>query len=178
MELCEHGDLSQQLDIHQYLDENQARFITAELILAMEHVHTKGVLYRDLKPENILIDIDGHIRLGDFGLAKQAGQSETDTSSSANKKMVAQSFCGSPAYLAPEMLNKSGVSASGDVYQIGVVLYEMLVGIPPFYNDNINILYKNISQGKLKIPNYLSKSAKNILMKMLHKEPKKRPTIR
>ena len=91
--------------------------------------------------------------------------------------MVAQSFCGSPAYLAPEMLNKSGVSASGDVYQIGVVLYEMLVGIPPFYNDNISILYKNISQGKLKIPNYLSSGAKNILLKMLHRDPKKRPTI-
>lgn len=91
--------------------------------------------------------------------------------------MVAQSFCGSPAYLAPEMLNKSGVSASGDVYQIGVVLYEMLVGIPPFYNDNISVLYKNISQGKLKIPNYLGKSAKSILLRMLHRDPKKRPTI-
>lgn len=56
MELCEHGDLSQQLDVHQYLEENLARFITAQLILAMEHVHAKGVLYRDLKPENILID--------------------------------------------------------------------------------------------------------------------------
>ena len=91
--------------------------------------------------------------------------------------MVAQSFCGSPAYLAPEMLNKSGVSASGDVYQIGVVLYEMLVGIPPFYNDNINILYKNISQGKLKIPNYISKGSKNILTRMLHRDPRKRPSI-
>lgn len=177
MELCNHGDLSQQLDVHQYFEENLARFISAELILAMEHVHAKGVLYRDLKPENIMIDTDGHIRLGDFGLAKQAGEPDHIESSSAKNRMVAQSFCGSPAYLAPEMLMKSGVSASGDVYQIGVVLYEMLVGIPPFYNDNINILYKNISQGKLKIPNYLSKTAKNILLKMLHKDPKKRPTI-
>ena len=179
MECCNHGDLSQQLDVHQYFEENLARFITAELILAMEHVHNKGVLYRDLKPENIMIDTDGHIRLGDFGLAKQAGMPDNmeEDEKSRKKGMVAQSFCGSPAYLAPEMLNKSGVSASGDVYQIGVVLYEMLVGIPPFYNDNINILYKNISQGKLKIPNYLSKSAKSILLRMLHKEPKKRPTI-
>ena len=93
-----------------------------------------------------MIDKDGHIRLGDFGLAKQAGQADDDHNDGPGKnKMVAQSFCGSPAYLAPEMLNKAGVSASGDVYQIGVVLYEMLVGIPPFYNDNINILYKNIS---------------------------------
>mmetsp|Transcript_32968 Transcript_32968/g.40788 ORF Transcript_32968/g.40788 Transcript_32968/m.40788 type:complete len:242 (+) Transcript_32968:2255-2980(+) len=176
MELCEHGDLSKQLDHHQYFEENLARFIAAELILAMEHVHNKGVLYRDLKPENIMIDADGHIRLGDFGLAKQAGE-EDDDSAQGKNRMVAQSFCGSPAYLAPEMLNKAGVSASGDVYQIGVVLYEMLVGIPPFYNDNINILYKNISQGKLKIPNYLSKGSKNILTRMLNRDPKKRPSI-
>lgn len=148
MELCDHGDLSQQLDVHQYFEENLARFITAQLILAMEHVHSTGVLYRDLKPENIMIDYDGHIRLGDFGLAKQAGEASDPgdaVTSGGKNRMVAQSFCGSPAYLAPEMLRKTGVSASGDVYQIGVVLYEMLVGIPPFYNDNINILYKNIS---------------------------------
>ena len=118
MELCDHGDLSQQLDVHQYFEENLARFITAELILAMEHVHAKGVLYRDLKPENIMIDADGHIRLGDFGLAKQAGSAEDSPTlgNNSKNKMVAQSFCGSPAYLAPEMLNKTGVSASGDVY--------------------------------------------------------------
>lgn len=75
------------------------------------------------------------------------------------------------------MLNKAGVSASGDVYQIGVVLYEMLVGIPPFYNDNINILYKNISQGKLKIPSYISKGSNAILKRMLNKDPTKRPSI-
>ena len=105
--------------MHQYFEENLARFIAAELVLAMEHVHQKGVLYRDLKPENIMIDKDGHIRLGDFGLAKQAGVADDDPAmehTSSKNKMVAQSFCGSPAYLAPEMLNKSGVSASGDVY--------------------------------------------------------------
>ena len=92
MELCDHGDLSQQLDVHQYFEENLARFITAELILAMEHVHAKGVLYRDLKPENIMIDADGHIRLGDFGLAKQAGSSEdspTLGNNNSKNKMVA-----------------------------------------------------------------------------------------
>lgn len=169
MELCEHGDLSQQLDHYQFFDESLARFIGAELILAMQHVHERNVLYRDLKPENILIDKDGHIKLADFGLAKQA--------KSGGRDAIAQSFCGSPAYLAPEMLNKVGVSQSGDVYQIGIVLYEMLVGIPPFYNDNITVLYNNIQKGKLKIPKYLSKPAKSILLRMLHKEPQRRPTI-
>merc|ERR1712038_1596427 len=103
--MCDHGDLSQQLDHHQFFEESIARFICAELVLAMQHVHEKAVLYRDLKPENILIDKEGHIKLADFGLAKQAGKA-------GGRSEVAQSFCGSPAYLAPEMLNKVGVSQS------------------------------------------------------------------
>lgn len=77
--------------------------------------------------------------------------------------MVAQSFCGSPAYLAPEMLKQQGVTEAGDVYQIGVVLYEMLVGIPPYYNDNIKVLYQNIEKGKLQLPKYLTNEAKKFL---------------
>ncbi len=154
MELIENGDLSQHLDHLQFIEEPQAKFITAELILGIQYVHSKNILFRDLKPENILIDKQGHIRVADFGLAKKGNPS----------KNLAQSFCGSPAYLTPEMLKKTGVTESGDVYQIGVVLYEMLVGIPPYYNDNIQILYENISKGKLKIPPYLSKKAQNILL--------------
>jgi len=75
------------------------------------------------------------------------------------------------------MLNKNGVTESGDVYQIGVVLYEMLVGIPPFYNDNITVLYNNIKKGKLKIPKYLSKNSKNLLVRILHKDQRKRPNL-
>ena len=75
------------------------------------------------------------------------------------------------------MLSKAGVTESGDMYQIGIVLYEMLVGIPPFYNDNISVLYQNIQKGKLKVPNYLSKNAKAILLSLLNKDPAKRPTM-
>ena len=140
----------------------------AELILGIKYLHSKGVLFRDLKPENILLDSEGHIRLADFGLAKQGKEGQD---------FIAQSFCGSPAYLAPEMLKKEGVTKAGDVYQVGVVLYEMLVGIPPYYNDNVRILYQNIEKGKLKIPKYLSQVAKKCLMRMLHKNPNKRPTL-
>ena len=92
----------------QFIEEPLAKFITAELIVAMQYVHSKNILFRDLKPENILIDREGHIRLADFGLAKQNG--------TQNSKQIAQSFCGSPAYLAPEMLSRAGVTEAGDVY--------------------------------------------------------------
>ena len=82
--------------------------------------------------------------------------------------MLASSFCGSPAYLAPEMLKQQGITFAGDVYQIGIVLYEMLVGIPPYYNDNIKMLYDNIEKGRLKIPKYLTSEAKKFLTVRLH----------
>jgi serine/threonine protein kinase len=156
-EYCENGDLSWHLDQLQFLDEKLAKFIAAELILGIEHLHARNILYRDLKPENILLDEDGHIRLADFGLAKDSYDEAMP------KNIVAQSFCGSPAYLAPEMLKQQGVTVAGDVYQIGVVLYEMLVGIPPYYNDNIKQLYHNIEKGKLKLPKYLTTEAKKFL---------------
>lgn len=171
VEYCENGDLSQLLDNHSLLDEDVAKFLIAELILGMKYMHDKGIIFRDLKPENILLDSQGHIRLADFGLAKQNEKAR------GKKDFKAESFCGSPAYLAPEMIKKQGVSKSGDVYQVGVVLYEMLVGIPPFYDDNMKILYENIEKGKLKLPKYLSNEAKKVVLRLLNKDPKKRPTL-
>lgn len=95
------------LDEHTLLDEKISKFLIAELILGIQYLHKKGILFRDLKPENILLDSEGHIRLADFGLAKQGEE---------GRDLKAQSFCGSPAYLAPEMLKKEGVTKAGDVY--------------------------------------------------------------
>ena len=94
------------LDNLQFLDESLAKFLTAELILGIEHLHNRAILYRDLKPENILIDADGHLRLADFGLAKLS----SDPIDQDKKSLVAQSFCGSPAYLAPEMIKQEGIT--------------------------------------------------------------------
>ena len=134
LDYCPGGDLAYHLGIKDIFEENEARFFIAEVLLAIEYIHSLNIVYRDLKPENILIAADGHIKLADFGLAKEG----------INKGSKAKSFCGSPAYLPPEMLSDSGVGKPADIYQMGAVLYEMLVGMPPFYTDNIQKLYRSI----------------------------------
>ena len=153
LDYCPGGDLAFHLNKRQIFDENEAKFFIAEVILAMEYIHNLNIIYRDLKPENILIDKDGHVKLADFGLAKEG----------VNDKQNAKSFCGSPAYLAPEMLLNKGVGKSADIYQIGAVLYELLVGFPPYYTENIKKLYENIKAAKLQIPSYISPQAKDLL---------------
>ena len=104
--------------------EEEARLYAAEILLALEYLHQRNIIYRDLKPENIMIGKDGHIKLVDFGLSKQGNRSD----------FVAKSFCGSPAYISPEMLIKKGVGKESDFYGLGTVLYEMLVGEPPHFS--------------------------------------------
>ena len=105
------------------LDEKQARFYFAEILVALEYLHNNDVLYRDLKPENILIDLDGHIKLTDFSLSKRGFRQQLN-----------YSFCGSPEYMAPEMILREGHDFSIDFYTLGCFLYEMVIGIPPYYN--------------------------------------------
>ena len=140
LDICTGGDLAYHLSIKEIFEEHEARFFIAEVLLAIEYIHSLNVIYRDLKPENILVASDGHIKLADFGLAKE-GMSKSN--------IKAKSFCGSPAYLPPEMLSENGVGKPADIYQMGAVLYEMLVGMPPFYTDNIQKLYRSIQKAQL-----------------------------
>ena len=107
--------------------KQQLNFSQQKLHWHSIYIHSKKIVYRDLKPENILIDDEGHVKLTDFGLAKE----NIGSLNSAN------TFCGSPAYIAPEMLGRDGVTFQSDVYQLGAVLYEMLFGVTPFYTLNI-----------------------------------------
>lgn len=127
-------------------------------------MHKREIIFRDLKPDNVVIDEDGHALLTDFGLSKEGIQDN----------ISARSFCGSVAYLAPEMLRRTGHGKAVDWYLFGVFIYEMLTGMPPFFVNNKEELFKNIQTGALKLPHYLSTDVKNLLIQLLNRNPTRR----
>jgi len=145
--------------------EGRVRFYAAQIASAMEHLHSLGIIYRDLKPENILLDADGNVVITDFGLSKEIKISEGDAT---------HTFCGTPEYLAPEVLKGQGHSSPVDWWSLGTLIYEMLTGLPPFYSQNINIMYQKILSGELKFPSYVNGDAQKLLEGLLTRDPEKR----
>jgi serum/glucocorticoid-regulated kinase 2 len=160
------GELFHHLQKEQRFDINRARFYTAELLCALECLHGFNVIYRDLKPENILLDYSGHIALCDFGLCKLDMKDEDRTNT----------FCGTPEYLAPELLLGQGYTKTVDWWTLGVLLYEMLTGLPPFYDENTNEMYRKILSEPLHFPgpDIVPPSAKDLLTKLLDRKPDQR----
>ena len=164
LEYCPGGDLAKHLSYEKKFEEKRAKFYLCEILLALEDLHKRNIIFRDLKPDNVVLDKDGHCKLTDFGLSKEGIDNDQYT----------KSFCGSIAYLAPEVLKKQGHGKAVDWYLLGVLLYEMLTGVTPYYDKNKNNLFYNIEQGKLVIPNYVSENAKSLLKGLLQRDPKKR----
>ena len=135
-----------------------------EVLLAIEELHSRDIIYRDLKPENVVLDAEGHAMLTDFGLSKEG---ITDRS-------TAQSFCGSAGYLAPEVVRQLGHNKTVDYYLLGVLLYEMLVGMPPFFDYNPETMFSNIVRAPVTVPSFVSPRALVLLTKLLEKDPAKR----
>jgi serine/threonine protein kinase len=154
MEYCPGGDLSEYLGLEKKFNEDKTRLYAAEIVLGLENLHKKGIIFRDLKPDNVVLDYEGHAKLTDFGLSKE-GIKDDDA--------ITRSFCGSYAYLAPEMINKSGHGKVVDWYLLGVVIYEMLTGNPPYYANNKEELFNNIKHSILDFPSQLSHHAKDLL---------------
>lgn len=126
------GELFSYLRKFRRFDEGMARFYAAEIVLVLEYLHEQqgGVAYRDLKPENLLLDEEGHIKLVDFGFAKRLGSTETYT------------LCGTPEYLAPEVIHNKGHTTAVDWWALGILIYEFLTGYPPFWHQNPIEIYK------------------------------------
>ncbi|KAF1960601.1 kinase-like protein [Byssothecium circinans] len=160
------GELFHHLQKEQRFDINRARFYAAELLCALECLHGFNVIYRDLKPENILLDYTGHIALCDFGLCKLDMKDEDRTNT----------FCGTPEYLAPELLTGTGYTKTVDWWTLGVLLYEMLTGLPPFYDENTNDMYRKILTEPLHFPGpeIVPPAARDLLTRLLDRNAEKR----
>ena len=147
-----------------YFSEEKTKFYAAEIILGLNYLHENNCIYRDLKPENVLIDKDGHIKLTDFGLSKLCDDSPCKTNS----------LCGTPEYLAPEILFEKDYGIEVDWWSLGVIIYEMLSGYLPFKIIPEEKITKNVYKKKIKIFNHFSNVAKDLIKKLLEYNPKKR----
>ena len=179
MEFCQGGDFMNLLIKKDILSEDEARFYTAELILAVESIHKLDCIHRDIKPDNILIDKNGHIKLSDFGLAKiseNLGQTQKKKKKKKKKNRPTHqknfSCVGTAYYVAPEVLKKTGYSEDIDWWSVGVIFFEMLVGYAPFCSEETkDVCYKVINWKKfLKIPDdiVLSREAEDLIAKMIN----------
>jgi len=159
LEYCPGGELFFHLGRARRFTEQRARFYAAEILLAIEYLHNLDIIYRDLKPENILLDSEGHVKLTDFGLSKEH--------ISDNKG--ANSFCGTPEYLAPEILKRSGHGKAADWWSLGALLYEMLTGMPPFYSRDRDRLFEKILHQDIRYPPFFSPNSKLILSQLMER---------
>ena len=131
-----------------------SRYYAAEIILVLEYMHSKNVIYRDLKPENLLLDAQGHVKVTDFGFAKRV-EDRTWT------------LCGTPEYLAPEIIQSQGHDKAVDWWALGSRLYEMMAGYPPFFDDNPFGIYEKILSGRLTYPSHFDRHAQDLIKKLL-----------
>eukprot|EP01010_Urceolus_cornutus_P002834 NODE_369_length_1730_cov_297.674004_g294_i0.p1 GENE.NODE_369_length_1730_cov_297.674004_g294_i0~~NODE_369_length_1730_cov_297.674004_g294_i0.p1 ORF type:complete len:437 (+),score=113.44 NODE_369_length_1730_cov_297.674004_g294_i0:89-1399(+) len=143
----------------------RSRLYTAEISSALHHLHQQGIIYRDLKPENVVLDKDGHAVLTDFGLAKASVPAKSHT----------YTFCGTPEYIAPEILLGTGHGKAVDWWAIGILLFEMLAGLPPFYSEDVDAMYAAILNAPLECPkDTVPENAEALLVQLLDRDPEKR----
>ncbi|CCH46926.1 cAMP-dependent protein kinase type 2 [Wickerhamomyces ciferrii] len=156
MDYIEGGELFTLLRKSQRFPNPVAKFYAAEVCLALEYLHSHGIIYRDLKPENILLDKNGHIKLTDFGFSKEV-------------KDVTYTLCGTPDYIAPEVVATKPYNKSVDWWSFGILIFEMLSGYTPFYDSSPMKTYENILNGQIKYPDYFHKDVLDLLQKLITK---------
>jgi len=158
------GELFYRLKREGRFSVDRVRLYTAEIASGLGHLHSLDIIYRDLKPENILLDDMGHVCLTDFGLSKEM----------VNTPNAARTFCGTPEYLAPEILQGVGHGKPVDWWSLGTLVFEMLTGLPPFYSRNMNHMYEKILKAELRCPTYLAPDVVDLIQKLLVRDPVRR----
>ncbi|XP_075698356.1 ribosomal protein S6 kinase beta-2 [Rhinoderma darwinii] len=164
LECLSGGELFLHLEREGIFMEDTACFYLAEITLALGHLHSLGIIYRDLKPENVMLSAHGHIKLTDFGLCKESIHGDS----------VTHTFCGTVEYMAPEILARKGHNRVVDWWSLGILLYDMLTGSPPFTGNNRKKIIDKIFKGKPYFPPYLTPDARDLLKKLLKKNPAQR----
>jgi p90 ribosomal S6 kinase len=159
------GDLFTRLSKEVMFTERDVQFYLAELALALDHLHSLGIVYRDLKPENILLDSDGHIALTDFGLSKESVPTQDSKTFS---------FCGTVEYMSPEVVSRKGHSHVTDWWSFGVLAFEMITGHLPFHGSNRKETMNMILKAKLAMPTYPSLEAQSLLRMLFKRNPANR----
>jgi len=164
LEYCAGGELFFHLSRAGRFSEGRCKFYASEILLGLEYLHSLSIIYRDLKPENLLLDSDGHAKITDFGLSKEG----------ISDNVSARTMCGTPEYLAPEILDKKGHGKAVDWYSLCALIYEMLTGLPPYYTRDREKLFERIRRGDLSYPSYVTPVAKSLLQSLLYADPNRR----
>uniref|UniRef100_A0A8C9SDE2 Protein kinase cGMP-dependent 3 n=1 Tax=Scleropages formosus TaxID=113540 RepID=A0A8C9SDE2_SCLFO len=163
MEFCSGGELWTKLKESGRFEESIAVFCAACVVEAYAYLHKRGILYRDLKPENLMLDKRGYVKLVDFGFAKELLRGEKT-----------YSFCGTPEYMAPEIIQNHGHDFASDFWSLGVLVFEFLVGSPPFASSDPQKIYAKILDGALKFPPYMGEAARSLISKLCRPRPGQR----
>ena len=170
MEPCLGGELWSILRDKKRFDDDSSRFYTACVIKAFEYLHDKGIVYRDLKPENLLLDASGYVKLTDFGFSKKLEPGEKSWT-----------FCGTPEYVAPEIITNKSHDHRADIWSVGILMYELLNGIPPFSkrNQTSSQVYTDILKGMkvVNFPSYMSSTSVELIRQLCRLSPVQRPSL-
>jgi len=164
MEYVPGGDLLHQILKSGKFEEPVAAFYAAELAIGLIFLHSHGIIYRDLKLDNVMLDHEGHVKIGDFGMCKEG----------IHGKVTTKTFCGTPEYIAPEVLKFQPYGKSVDWWAYGVLIYGMIVGKAPFEGEDHEKLFSAICDQTVYFPKFISKEAKSICTMLLDKNPRKR----
>lgn len=164
MEYLGGGDLMFHIQSVGKFDEPRSRFYAAEIVCGLEFLHDRGIIYRDLKLDNVLLDSDGHIKLADFGMCKEG----------ILESKKATTFCGTPDYIAPEILKGWKYDSAADWWSFGVLVYEMLIGQSPFAGEDEEDLFDSICRDKVHYPKWISSSAEDVLSQLFERAPVER----